>query len=156
MGCSETCREKADPFSLIVRRQEEAAEFDRFEKARSAMEGAYGIPTTARKGSRSGPVIDLCAVFATMPGLFEGAIFEGATFLGGGDYFCGIGFYHLGMAAPVEDNAASVVERVAQSGAQKIICYHDDCYTFFKVTAPSLGVPVPFILYPGRSSSIIG
>ena len=145
MGCSEACPEKADPFSLILRRQEETGEFDRFGNARSAMEGAYGVPTTIHKGSECGPVIDLCAVSTTIPGLFEGALFEGATFLAGGDYFCGIGFYHLGMAGPVEDNAASVVERIAQAGSEKVICYHDDCYTFFEAIAPSLGVPVPFV-----------
>lgn len=144
MGCDEMCPEKANPFSLIIRRQEESAEFNRFEKARSNMEGAYSIPSTVQKGSESGPVIDLCSVFAMLPGLFEGVLFEDATFLRGGDYFCGIGFYHIGMVSPVEDSAAALVDRVAQTGAEEVICYHDDCYTLFKAIAPSLGVAVPF------------
>lgn len=144
MGCDEICPEKANPFSLIIRRQEESAEFNRFEKARSRMEGAYSMPSTVQRGSESGPVIDLCTVFTMLPDLFEGVLFEDATFLRGGDYFCGIGFYHVGMASPVEDNAAALVKSVARTGAEEVICYHDDCYTLFKVIAPSLGVTVPF------------
>lgn len=144
MGCDEICPEEANPFSLIIARQEEAGEFNRFEQARKNMEGAYSVPSEVQKGIEGGPTIDICTVYAITPGLFEGALFEGATFLKGGDYFCGIGFYHVGMASPVEKNAASVVERVAQTGADEVICYHDDCYTLFKAIAPELGVDVPF------------
>lgn len=144
MGCDEICPEEANPFSLIVRRQEESAQFDRFEKARDNMEGAYSIPSTIQRGSDTGPVIDLCTVFTMLPGLFEGILFEGATLLRGGDYFCGIGFYHIGMASPVEDKAAALVERVARIGAEEVIFYHDDCYTLFKAIAPALGIKVPF------------
>ena len=144
MGCDEICPEEANPFSLIVRRQEETGECNRFDKVRRNMEGAYNMPSAVQRGAESGPVIDLCTVFAMLPDLFEGALFEGATFLRGGDYFCGIGFYHVGVASPVEDRAAGVVERVARAGAEEVVCYHDDCYTLYKAIAPSLGVAVPF------------
>ncbi len=144
MACDEICPEKANPFSLIVKRQEESGECNRFEKVGNNMKSAYGIPSTVQKGSDSGPVIDLCTVFTMLPDLFEGALFEDATFLKGGDYFCGIGFYHVGMASPVEDNAAALVEKVAQTNADEVVCYHDDCYTLFKAIAPALGIKVPF------------
>jgi len=144
MGCDEICPEEANPFSLIIHRQEASGEFNRFEKARGNMAGAYSMPSTVHRGSGTGPVIDLCTVSTMLPGLFEGSLFEDATFLRGGDYFCGIGFYHVGMASPVEDGAEAVVERVAQVGAEEVICYHDDCYTLFEAIAPSLGVTVPF------------
>jgi Fe-S oxidoreductase len=144
MGCDEICPEKANPFSLIIKRQEEQDEVARFQKARENMELAYSMPSEIQQGVEGGPVIDLCTVSPMTHWLFDGALFEGATFLKGGDYFCSIGFYHIGMASPVEKNAALVVERVAQTGAEEVICYHDDCYTLFKVTAPELGVKVPF------------
>lgn len=144
MGCDEICPEKANPFSLIIKRQEASGEFNRFERARSNMEGAYNMPSEIQEGSEGGPTIDLCTVYPILPGLFEGILFEGATFLKGGDYFCGIGFYHIGMASPIEKKAASVVRQVAQTGAEEVICYHDDCYTLFKAIAPELGIKVPF------------
>jgi Fe-S oxidoreductase len=83
-------------------------------------------------------------VFHFIPNLFEGILFDGATFLKGGEYYCGIGFYHIGMGSPVERSAASVVEHVARTGTEEVICYHDDCYTLFSVMAPEFGVKVPF------------
>lgn len=144
MGCDEICPEKANPFSLIIRRQEEQGEVNRFEQARKNMEGAYSLPSEVLAGFKGGPVIDVCTVYPLIPNLFEGILFEGATFLRGGKYFCGIGFYHIGVGSQVEKKAASVVKKVAKAGAEEVICYHDDCYTLFKVIAPDLGVKVPF------------
>jgi len=144
MGCDEMCPEKANPFSLIIKRQEDSGEFNRFEKARSNMERAYSMPSEIQEGGEGGPTIDLCTVYPIIPGLFEGILYENATFLKGGDYFCGIGFYHIGMVSPVERKAASVVRQVAQTGVEEVICYHDDCYTLFKAIAPGLGIEVPF------------
>ncbi len=144
MGCDEMCPEKANPFSLIIRRQEEQNEVARFEQAKTRMEGSYKAPSEVQKGVEGGPVIDICTVYPMTHWLFDGTLFEGATFLKGGDYYCGIGFYHIGLASPVEDKAASVVENVAKAGAEEVICYHDDCYTLFKVVAPELGLDVPF------------
>jgi len=144
MGCNEICPEKANPFSLIVKRQEEQDEVSRFEKAKNNMEMAYSMPSEIQKGSDKGPIIDICTVFPIIPGLFEGILFKDATFIKGGDYFCGIGFYHIGMPSQIERNAAGVVSNVAKSGAKEVICYHDDCYTLFKAIAPQLGIKVPF------------
>jgi len=144
MGCNEICPEKANPFSLIVKRQEEQNEAARFEKAKINMEGAYSMPSEIQKGAEDGPIIDICTVYPIIPGLFEGVLFEGATFIKGWDYFCGIGFYHIGMPSRVEKNAAAVVKNVSQTGAKEVICYHDDCYTLFKAIAPELGIKVPF------------
>jgi len=144
MACDELCPEGANPFSLIVKRQEESGESKRFEQYGSNMKHAYRMPSRIQKGTAPGPVIDLCTVSAMVPGLFQGALFEGASYLEGGDYFCGIGFYHVGLATPIAEKAASVVERVAQAGSEEVVCYHDDCYTFFSAIAPSLGIDVPF------------
>jgi Fe-S oxidoreductase len=144
MGCEEICPEAAYPFSLILKRQEEQNEAARFEKARKNMEGAYRIPTEIKQGIDGKPVIDLCTVSPIIPGLFQGMLYEDSTFLSGGDYFCGIGFFHIGLATPVEKKAAALVDRVARTGAEEIVCYHDDCYTFFSVVAPELGLEVPF------------
>jgi Fe-S oxidoreductase len=144
MGCDEICPERANPFSLFIQRQEENDESDRFEQAKTRMLAANGIPSEIEQGAAGGPVIDLCTVWPMIPDLFEGALFEGATFLKGGDYFCGIGFYHVGLASPVEKNAGAVVERLAATKADEIVMYHDDCYTLIKAKAPEFGVNVPF------------
>ncbi|MBU2550484.1 MAG: (Fe-S)-binding protein [Proteobacteria bacterium] len=144
MGCDEICPERANPFSLIIQRQEEQGEFNRFPEAKARMELAYSLPSEVRPGAPGGPVIDLCTVSPMTHWLFDGALFEGATFLMGGDYYCGIGFYHVGLSSPVEAHAAAVVDRVARTGAREVVCYHDDCYTLYKAMAPEFGIDVPF------------
>ena len=144
MGCDEICPERANPFSLILKRQEEAGEFKRFEQACKNLEFAYSLPMEIEQGAPDGPLIDLCTVSFMTPWLFEGALFDGATFIKGGELFCGIGFYHVGLASPVEEHAAAVVERLARTGAEEIVFYHDDCYTFITAVAPELGIDVPF------------
>jgi Fe-S oxidoreductase len=143
MRCDEICPEKANPFSLIIKRQEEQNEISRFEKARKAMEDAYNVPSKIERHGDHSPVIDLC-IYSGTPELFEGALFDRASFFMGGDYFCGIGFYHIGMESPVEENAKAVIGRIAQMEAEEIVCYHDDCYTLFKAKAPEFGLKVPF------------
>ncbi len=143
MACDEICPEKANPFSLIVKRQEEQNEIERFGKARKMMEEAYAVPSKIVRGGDNGPVIDLC-IYTGTPDLFEGALFEDATFFMGGEYFCGIGFYHIGTEKPVKEKAKVVVERVSQLRSKEVVFYHDDCYTFFKVKAHEFGFEVPF------------
>ncbi|NQT70268.1 MAG: (Fe-S)-binding protein [Desulfobacteraceae bacterium] len=143
MACDEICLEKANPFSLIVKRQEEQNEIDRFGKAKQMMEDAYTIPSKIEKRGEGGPVIGLC-IYTGTPDLFEGVLFENATFFMGGEYFCGIGFYHIGAESPVKEKARAIVEGVTRVGAKDVVFYHDDCYTFFKVTAPEFGLEVPF------------
>ena len=134
------------PFSLIIKRQEEQDEAARFGQIQTNMKGAYNILSEIKKGAEERPTIDICTVYPMTHWMFDGALFDGATFVSGGDYFCGIGFYHIGLASPVEDRAVAVVENVTRTGAEEIICYHDDCYTLFKTVAPELGIEVPF--YP--------
>jgi len=143
MACDEICPEKANPFSLMVKRQEEHNEIARFKKARKLMEEAYAVPSKIKKGSDNGPVIGLC-IYTGTPELFEGEIFRDATFFMGGEYFCGIGFYHIGAEKLVKEKAREIIDRVAQIGAQEIVFYHDDCYTLFKVKAREFGLEVPF------------
>jgi len=143
MACDERCPENANPFSLIIKRQEEHNEVARFDKARKMMEDAYNLPSRTEKRGQGGVVVDLC-IYSNTPDLFEGALFEGASFVMGGEYFCGIGFYHIGVESTVEKNAKVAVERVAHIGAEEVVFYHDDCYTLFKVKAPEFGLEVPF------------
>lgn len=144
MGCDEICPEGANPFSLIVKRQEEQGEAAHFEMGRKYFEEACALPSEVKKGDEDGPVIDICRFYDFNPRLFEGILFKGATLIKGGDYYCGFGFYHIAMPSRVEERVHGVVERVAKTGAEEVVCYHDDCYSLFKVRAPELGVDVPF------------
>lgn len=144
MGCDEICPEKANPFSLIIQRQEEQDEAARFGQAQTRMLGSYNMPSEIQKGAEDGPVIDICTIYPMTHWLFDGALFDGATIVRGGDYFCGIGFYHIGLASPVEERAATAVANVAKVGADEVVFYHDDCYTLYTAVAPGLGIEVPF------------
>ena len=141
MGCEEICPEGAYPFSLILKRQEEQNEAARFDKPRKNMEGAYRIPSEIKQGGKGKSVISLCTVSPIIPGLFQGILCEGATVLSGGDYFCGIGFYHLGLATPVQKKAAALVDRVARTGAEEVVFYHDDCSANIHTSSQDSSLP---------------
>ncbi|MCF8142848.1 MAG: (Fe-S)-binding protein [Deltaproteobacteria bacterium] len=143
MACDELCPEKANPFSLIIRRQEEQGEIERFDKAKKLMNDAYNIPSKFNGRKNRGPVIDLC-IYTGNSELFDGLLYEDASFFMGGEYFCGIGYYHIGAETPVKENAKIVIDRIARIGTKEIVFYHDDCYTLFKVKAFEFGLEVPF------------
>ncbi len=66
------------------------------------------------------------------------------TVLKGGDYFCGVGWVHLGQESPVRENAPRVMEKLAATGASEIVFYHDDCYALVTTIAKEYGIAVPF------------
>ncbi len=144
MGCDEICPEKANPYFLIMARQEEENELDRYPFAKGLLKQAVAQPTVMVVGDKDGPVIDLCRFGDAMPELFEGTLFEGATLLKGGDYYCRFGYYHFGAPSRVDDHITALVERIASSGADEVAFAHDDCYSLFSVIAAKKGMTIPF------------
>jgi len=144
VACNMICPEGANPFDLINERQEETGTFKVKDQALNMMGMASLIPTEIIRGEPGKPVMNLCSVGDLVPGVFEGELFEGLTLLKGGDYFCYIGWVHVGQPSRVRENAQQFVDNLAQTGAKAIICYHDDCYALLANKTEELGIRVPF------------
>ncbi|MBN1881452.1 MAG: (Fe-S)-binding protein [Deltaproteobacteria bacterium] len=143
-ACNTFCPEGANPFDLINDRQEETGDFKVGERSIAMMSGAPMMPTQVIEGDTDKPTLSLCSVGGLIPGAIEGRLFEGLTILTGGDYFCYIGWIHLGKPSMVREHAEKTVRNLAATGAAEIVCYHDDCYALLANKAPEMGIDVPF------------
>jgi len=144
VACNQYCEKGANPFDLINQRQEETGLFPVSDQALAMFSAADIMPTEVIPGHPGKPVMSLCTVGDLIPGLFEGQLFEGMTFLKGGDYFCKIGWVHAGKASPVREGAQAVVDKLAETKAKEIIFYHDDCYAMMTTKVKEYGIDLPF------------
>jgi Fe-S oxidoreductase len=147
-ACNTICPEGANPFDLINQRQEETGTFRVTDQALSNMSMASQLPSKVVKGHVGKPVMNLCTVGDFLPGVLEGQLFEGLTTTKGGDYFCYIGWIHLGRPGKVKENAEKFVENLArvtkEVGTDEVICFHDDCYALLANKTKEYGITVPF------------
>ncbi|MDY6932804.1 MAG: (Fe-S)-binding protein [Spirochaetota bacterium] len=143
-ACNHYCPEDANPFDLINEIQERTNCLEIPEESLLMMGSASQMPSEIIKGEPNKPLISLCAVGDIIPGLFDGAIFEGMNFVKGGDYFCRIGFNHLGIESPVRDGASRFIENLSSLGHDEIIFFHDDCYALLNYKAKEYGIDIPF------------
>jgi len=146
-ACNMYCPEGANPFDLINQRQEETGTFPATETAVSMMSMASQLPSEVKKGEKGKPVLNLCTV-DLLPGVIEGRLFDGLTITKGGDYFCYIGWIHVGKPSMVKQNAQKFVDNlskvVKEVGAKEVICYHDDCYALLGNKVHEFGIKLPF------------
>lgn len=144
IACNQFCDKRANPFDLILERQEQTGALKIPEQNTQLFRSLPDAPTEIIPGEPGKPALSLCSVGDLVPGLFEGPLFEGMTVLKGGDFFCGVGWVHLGEEAPVRTNAPGVISRLAATGAREIVFYHDDCYALAAAMAGEYGIDVPF------------
>ena len=144
VACNRFCEKGANPFDLILERQEETGILNIPEENTQLFRNLPHAPSEVVEGNPGRPVISLCSVGDLLPGLFEGPLFAGCTFLKGGKYFCNVGWVHLGYHSPVREGARRVVDNLAGTGAEEIVFYHDDCYALLASMAKDYGVEVPF------------
>ncbi|MGQ9475319.1 MAG: heterodisulfide reductase-related iron-sulfur binding cluster [Actinomycetota bacterium] len=144
VACNWFCEKGANPFDLILERQEETGVLNIPEQNIQLFRNLPNAPSEVVRGEPGRPVISLCSVGDMIPGLFEGRLFEGCTFLKGGKYFCNVGWVHLGCHTPVREGAGRVVENLAETGAPEIVFYHDDCYALLSSMVKDYGIEVPF------------
>jgi Fe-S oxidoreductase len=144
VACNQFCEKGANPFDLILERQGETGELNMPEQNTQLFRNLPNAPSQVIPGDPDKPTLSFCSVGDLLEGLFDGPLFEGMTVLKGGDYFCGVGWVHLGNQAPLRDNAPRVVENLARTGAEEIVFYHDDCYALLTTIAGEYGIEVPF------------
>lgn len=143
-ACNETCEKGADPWDLILKRQEETGCLNVLPRAPALFEAAASLPGAVEFGEAGKPAISLCIMEPLSGKMLHSRIFEGLTVLKGGDYFCRIGYMHLGQESPVRESARGVVENLAKVGCEEIVCFHEDCYALLAVKAPEYGIQIPF------------
>ncbi len=143
-ACNEYCPTGANPFDLINRMQEEHKSLPIPEKMVKFMEAGGTLPTELIRGDESKPALSLCVMERPIPdGAIGGQMFEGMTVAKGGDYFCYLGFVHIGMASPLEENARRFVDQLAAIGSKEIVFVHDDCYSMLS-KMKEYDIHVPF------------
>lgn len=142
-SCNWYCEKGANPFDLILRRQEETGDFTT-DTSVGFMDAGANMSSEVIEGEEDRPVMTTCTVGDMIPNLFEGKLFDGMTILKGGDYFCYLGYIHAGKESPFEEGIPKAIENLAKTGADEIIFFHDDCYATFTTQAVKYGLEIPF------------
>jgi Fe-S oxidoreductase len=143
-ACSEYCPTGADPFDLINRLQEVHNSLPIPEKMRQFMDAGGTMPSALIRGDDSRPALSLCVMEPFMPGdAVGGQMFEGMTVAKGGDYFCYLGYVHIGMESPLREHAQGFIDTLAAIGAKEIVLIHADCHAMMS-KMPEYGIEVPF------------
>jgi ferredoxin len=143
-ACNEYCPTGANPFDLINHLQEVHGSLPIPEKMRKFMDAGVTVPSALTKGDFSKPALSLCVMEPFLPGdAIGGRMFEGMTVAKGGDYFCYLGYVHIGTDSPLEANARHFVDALASIGAKEVVFLHADCHAMMS-KMPDYGIQVPF------------
>jgi len=149
-ACNEYCAKGANPWDLILHRQEEQgtvvveeATIPWMDKLMAKMQG---IPNEVIPGNPDKPAISPCSTMEHLipQGALEGQMFSDLTLVRGGDYICWIGYQHIGRESPVINNTRKFVDAWARLGAKEVVFVHDDCYTQAVAKSRELGIKLPF------------
>ena len=143
-ACREYCPTGADPYDLILRAQERAGAFPVGEEAATYFDRTSEIPSELIPGDAEKPVLSLCVMESQIPeGALDGQLFEGMTVVKGGEYFCLIGYVHIGKESPIEKKTQNFIDMMASLG-KDIVFLHDDCYAMVHAKVKDYGIAVPF------------
>ena len=99
-SCNLVCPNQANPFDLLNQRQEETGALGIPEQAVQNFAKLHSLPTVVKPGQAGKPVLNLCIVGDMVRDLLENPLFEGLTLVEGADYFCTVGYIHLGKPGP--------------------------------------------------------
>jgi hypothetical protein len=143
-ACREYCPTGADPFDLILREMEKRKAYPVGQDMVNVFELAGMVPSVVVPGDPDKPALSICVMEGSLPPeTVKSRMFEGLTLVKGGDYFCYVGWVHLGRMSPVEKNARKFIENLAALG-REIVFLHDDCYAMVKAMVMDFGIEVPF------------
>ena len=143
VACNTYCEKGANPFDLILRYQEKFGVYKTTESYYQLVENIDKSPGEIEPGDLGKPVFNICAV-DVIPHLFEGQLFEGATFLRGGAYESVLGGIHVGEETYLRDHLQEKIDALAETGYDEIIMFHDDCYGAYTTKAMEYNIDVPF------------
>lgn len=143
-ACREYCPTGADPFDLICKMQEKTGTFPVPEPTVALFDQLGDSPSAVIPGDPDKPVLSLCVMESMLSeGVLDSQIFKGMTIATGGDFFCYIGYVHMGKESPIANNAWKFIENLSRLG-KDIVFLHDDCYAMADAKIKDYGLNVPF------------
>jgi Fe-S oxidoreductase len=108
------------------------------------MDAGATVPSEVVQGDPDKPALSLCVMERPLPDTAVGGqMFDGMTVIKGGDYFCYLGYVHIGMDSPVDQNAQRFVDSIASTGEKEVVFLHADCHAMLN-KMPDYGIQVPF------------
>ncbi len=143
-ACNEYCPTGANPFDLINGLQEARQSLAIPEKMIKFMDAGATVPSALIPGAPSKPALSLCVMERPLPDdAVGGQMFDGMTVAKGGEYFCYLGYVHIGMESPLQENAQTYIDSLTSIGAPEIVLLHADCHAMIQ-KMPEYGIEVPF------------
>lgn len=143
-ACREYCPIGADPYDLILKLQEKYQSFPIKPEALAAFNRMFEVPSQVIPGDPGKPALSLCVMERNLPeGAIDSRMFRGMTVVKGADYFCYIGYVHVGKETPIAQNAQKFIDKMSSLN-QEIIFLHDDCYAMVSAKVKDYGISVPF------------
>jgi len=143
-ACNEVCPQGANPFDLLCQEQENTNALEVPDTIVQMFDASHHMKSEIRKGKPGKPAISSCVVGSAFPRPLEGSLFDGLTHLSGGDYYCYIGWVHLGRMSPLDNGIRSFIDNLTATGEKEIVFAHDDCYATVTAMAKQYGIEVPF------------
>jgi Fe-S oxidoreductase len=143
-ACNQACPTGASPFDLLNDRQEETGALGVPQAALDNFSKLHNLPTVIKQGDPGRPVMNLCIVGDMVREQLNTPLFKGLTTIEGADYFCTVGYVHLGKPSLLKVQARKYVDKLAALNAEEIVCFHDDCYMMLTALADEFGIKVPF------------
>ncbi len=144
VACNQVCPNNANPFDLINERQEETGALGIPEEAFEKFAQLHNLPSKIVEGEPDKPVMNLCIVGNMVKDQVSGSLFSGLTLVEGADYFCTLGYVHLGKPSIVKKNISRFIDNLAALKRDEVVCFHDDCYATLTAKAREYHVEVPF------------
>jgi Fe-S oxidoreductase len=143
-ACQEYCPNGADPFDLILKAMEAKNTYPISQDLVNIFDLAGTLPNVITLGEPDKPALSICIMENNLPpDVNKSRMFDGLTIVKGGDYFCYVGWLHLGKASSVEKNARKFIDALAAL-TKEIIFLHDDCYAMVHAKVQDFGIQVPF------------
>ncbi len=143
VACNAYCEKGANPFDLILQLQERFGVYKTTDSYYQLVDTLDKSPGEVIPGEPGKPAINICMV-DVIPHLFEGQLFEGATYLRGGEFESVLGRIHVGEETYIRDTLKARIDALTATGYNEIIMFHDDCYSAYTTKALEYGIPVPF------------
>jgi Fe-S oxidoreductase len=141
-ACNERCPKKANPFDLHAELQEKFRS-KVSEDTVNATEAKYYFTGEIKNIPHTKRIMAACIYEKTEANLLQGELYN-LLRVGGKPFFCWDFFWHMGAVSVLKRHTQTFVDRLAQTGAEEVVCFHVGCYmTLFK-TAPDFNIKVPF------------
>lgn len=146
-ACNEYCPTGANPSDLIQRRMEEQGYevSPTFLHMVEVSDAPDHCPTRVVWGEPGKPIVHTCTFHDFIPHYYEGPLFQGVTFIYGGDFASRLYYEHVAKQSVFKEWLPRKVENVTRvAGGREVVLMHDDCYSAYTTKAMDWGVNVPW------------